>query len=174
MPDRLEALAQPGGIVVSVAVRDAIAGKLAASFADLGMKTLKNIEQPVKASSLSAAVRAVAATPSVPDRPSIAVLPFENMSDDPQQAYFSDGVTDDIITELSRFRSLFVIARNYSFAFRGERLGITEIARRLGVQFILEGSVRRAGNRVRITAQLINAASGAHLWAERYDRQIED
>ena len=109
-----------------------------------------------------------------PERPSIAVLPFTNLSGDPEQAYFSDGITEDIITELSRFRSLFVIARNSSFAFRGERIDIAEIARRLGVQYIVEGSVRRAGNRVRITAQLIDAANGTHLWAERYDRELED
>lgn len=109
-----------------------------------------------------------------PERPSIAVLPFTNLSGDPEQAYFGDGVVEDIITELSRFRSLFVIARNSSFAFRDERIDIAEIARRLGVQYVVEGSIRKVGNRVRITAQLIDAARGAHLWAERYDRELED
>src|SRR5262249_49117100 len=104
--------------------------------------------------------------------PSIAVLPFENRSDDPQQGYFADGVTEDIITELSRFRNLLVIARNSSFAYKGDALGVNAIARELGVQYILEGSVRRAGQRVRITAQLVEATTGKHLWAERYDREL--
>jgi adenylate cyclase len=108
------------------------------------------------------------------DKPSIAVLPFTNISGDPEQQYFGDGVVEDIITELSRFRSLFVIARNSSFAFRDERISIAEVARRLGVQYVVEGSVRRVGNRVRITAQLIDAANGTHLWAERYDRELEE
>ena len=110
----------------------------------------------------------------LPDRPSIAVLPFDNLSGQPEETYFSDGITEDIITGLARFRSLFVIARNSSFAFRGKSIDLTEIGRKLGVSFILEGSVRRAGQRVRITAQLIEAASGAHLWAERYDRGLDD
>ena len=111
---------------------------------------------------------------ALPDRPSIAVLPFDNLSGQPEETYFSDGITEDIITGLARFRSLFVIARNSSFAFRGKSIDLTEIGRKLGVSFILEGSVRRAGQRVRITAQLIEAASGTHLWAERYDRSLDD
>jgi adenylate cyclase len=113
-------------------------------------------------------------TPALPDKPSIAVLPFDNMSGDPEQEYFSDGITEDIITELSRFRSLFVIARNSSFAFKGQSIDITDIAKKLGVQYVVEGSVRKAGERIRITAQLIDAASSNHLWAERYDRSLED
>jgi TolB-like protein/Flp pilus assembly protein TadD len=110
----------------------------------------------------------------IPDKPSIAVLPFDNMSGDPEQEYFSDGITEDIITELSRFRSIFVIARNSSFAFKGQSIDVTEIGKKLGVQFVVEGSVRKAGDRIRITAQLIDASTGNHLWAERYDRKLVD
>ena len=117
---------------------------------------------------------ATSPAPTLPDKPSIAVLPFDNLSGDPAQAYFSDGITEDMITELSRFRDLLVIARNSSFAFRGKPVGAVEVGRRLGVRFLLEGSVRKAGERVRITAQLIDAVTGAHLWAERYDRTLED
>jgi adenylate cyclase len=182
---RLEAMAEPGGLCLSGTVREHVADKLPFAFADLGEQTVKNLARPVHVFGLSAAgvaalpkelASAIVARPaSAPtDRPSIAVLPFDNLSGDPEQAYFSDGMTEDIITELSRFRSLFVIARNSSFAFRGERIEVGEIARRLGVQYVLEGSVRRAGNRVRITAQLIDAERGTHLWAERYDRDLED
>jgi adenylate cyclase len=186
---RLEAAAEPGGLCLSGAAHEHVAGKLPFEFADLGAQAMKNIARPVHVYGLSAADIAalppdeptprtpVAETPtaqSLPDRPSIAVLPFANFSGDPAQAYFSDGITEDIITELSRFRSLFVIARNSSFAFRDEKLEIGEIARRLGVQYILEGSVRTAGQRVRITAQLIDASKGSHVWAERYDRDLQD
>jgi adenylate cyclase len=179
---RLEGIAQPGGVAISSSVRDHIGNRLELQFEDMGNQILKNIEKPVHVFSIAlggSAGRSAAESPAYQkqpkrEKPSIAVLPFDNMSGDPGQAYFSDGVTEDIITELSRFRSLFVIARNSSFALRGERLDVAEIARRLGVEFVVEGSVRRTGNRVRITAQLISAATGAHLWAERYDRQLED
>jgi adenylate cyclase len=152
---RLEASADPGGVLVSGSVFDYVRNKIKASFEDLGPQTLKNIAEPVRAYRVAGTPRVsvVAPKPSA-DKPSIAVLPFTNMSGDPEQAYFSDGITEDIITELSRFRSLFVIARNSSFAFRDERIDVAEIARRLGVQYVVEGSIRKVGNRVRITAQL--------------------
>jgi TolB-like protein/class 3 adenylate cyclase len=177
---RLQALAEPGGIVVSAAVRDATAGKLPASFADLGVKTLKNIEEPVRVYALSASRRASAqvnlaktALP-LPEKPSIAVLPFDNLSGDREQEYFADGIVEEIITALSRFRGLFVIARNSSFAYKGRAVDVKQIGRELGVRYVLEGSVRKAGNRVRITGQLIDTSSGTHLWADRFDGPLED
>ncbi len=172
---RLEGVAEPGGVVVSGTAYDHVRNKVKAGFEDLGTQSLKNIAEPVRAYRVVGApiVSAEAPRPG-PDKSSIAVLPFDNMSGDPEQQYFSDGITEDIITELSRFRSLLVIARNSSFAFRGERIEVAEIARRLGVQYVVEGSIRRVGNRIRITAQLIDATNGAHLWAERYDRELED
>ena len=173
---RLEALADPGGICISDAVQKQLAGKTDFAFEDTGERALKNIAQParvwrwVKGPSPAAA----GAPLPLPDRPSIAVLPFDNLSGQPEETYFSDGITEDIITGLARFRSLFVIARNSSFAFREKAIEIAEIGRRLGVSYLLEGSVRRAGPRLRITAQLIEAASGVHLWAERYDRSLDD
>jgi TolB-like protein/Tfp pilus assembly protein PilF len=174
---RLEGIAAPGGIAVSGTVLDHIGNRLDVEFEDIGDQTLKNMERPVRV--WRWVTEPTAAAPSreplaLPDRPSIAVLPFDNLSGQPEETYFSDGITEDIITGLARFRSLFVIARNSSFAFRGKSLDLTEIGRKLGVSFILEGSVRRAGQRVRITAQLIEAASGVHLWAERYDRSLDD
>ncbi len=172
---RLEGIAEPGGIVVSGTVHDYVKNKVSAGFFDLGPQSLKNITEPVRCYRIAGGpVGAKAPLKVTGDKPSIAVLPFTNMGADPEQQYFGDGVVEDIITELSRFRSLFVIARNSSFAFRDERIGVAEIARRLGVRYVIEGSIRRAGNRVRITAQLIDAASGAHLWADRYDRELED
>ena len=172
---RLEAIAEPGGIVISGTAHDYVRNKVKATFDDMGAQSLKNIAEPIRAYRVARIAAVAAASPKpMTDRPSIAVLPFANMSGDPEQQYFGDGVVEDIITELSRFRSLFVIARNSSFAFRGEAIDLGEIARRLGVQFVVEGSIRRAGNRVRITAQLIDARTGAHLWAERYDRELED
>jgi adenylate cyclase len=155
---------------------DYVRDKLDIVLEDIGEQQLKNIPRPVRVYKTRAMATSErrASAPAGSDKPSIAVLPFVNMSGDPEQQYFSDGITEDIITELSRFRSLNVIARNSSFAFRNERIDVGEIARRLRVQFVLEGSVRRAGNRVRITVQLINASTGAHLWAERYDRELED
>jgi adenylate cyclase len=171
---RLEGLAEPGSICVSAGVHDQVRDKLDIAFADAGEQQLKNIARPVRAYKSRSWASSKQAAPTAHNKPTIAVLPFDNISGDPDQVYFSDGITEDIITELSRFRSLSVIARNSSFAFRNERIDISEIARRLRVQFVLEGSVRRAVNRVRITAQLINTSTGAHLWAERYDRELED
>jgi adenylate cyclase len=171
---RLEGLSEPGGICVSASVHDQVRDKLDVPFDDIGEQQLKNIARPVRVYKAMVSTVPEQAAPTPHDKPSIAVLPFDNISGDPDQVYFSDGITEDIITELSRFRSLNVIARNSSFAFRNERIDVGEIARRLRVQFVLEGSVRRAGNRVRITVQLINAPTGAHLWAERYDRELED
>jgi adenylate cyclase len=184
---RLQAECPPGGICVSRSVRDHVHGRLDLAFEDLGVLNLRNIARPVEAFLLRPN-----ATPSVSrsveralvhdtgealplsDRPSIAVLAFTNMSGDPEQEYFSDGIADDIITELSRSRSLFVIARNSSFSYKGRAVAIKQIARELGVRYVLEGSVRRSGTRLRVTAQLIDAETGNHIWAERYDRPIED
>ncbi|PZV35854.1 adenylate class-3/4/guanylyl cyclase [Mesorhizobium kowhaii] len=173
---RLEALAEPGGICIADAVQKQLAGKTDFAFEDTGERKLKNIAHPVRVWcwSKGSAPPAAGAPLSLPDRPSIAVLPFDNLSGQPEETYFSDGITEDIVTGLAHFRSLFVIARNSSFAFRGKSIEMAEIGRRLGVSYLLEGSVRRAGARVRITAQLIEAATGAHLWAERYDRSLDD
>jgi TolB-like protein/class 3 adenylate cyclase/Flp pilus assembly protein TadD len=179
---RLEALAEPGSILIAGTVHDHTKSKLDATFEDLGSQTVKNLTQPIHVYRVVMAVpdegspaSARRADPlTLPTKPSIAVLPFTNMSGDPGQSYLSDGITEDIITELSRFRSLFVIARNSSFAYRGESTDVRRIGRELGVRFIVEGSFRRAGERIRITAQLIEAATGNHLWAERYDREIGD
>ena len=173
---RLEALAEPGSICISDAAQKQLAGKTDLAFEDTGERTLKNIAQPVRVWrwSKEPTPAAAGAPPPLPDRPSIAVLPFDNLSGQPEETYFSDGITEDIVTGLAHFRSLFVIARNSSFAFRGKSVEMAEIGRRLGVSYLLEGSVRRAGARVRVTAQLIEAATGAHLWAERYDRSLDD
>jgi TolB-like protein len=178
---RLEGMAQPGGIVVSGAVRDAVLGKLPTSFTDLGLVTLKNIDEPLRAFALSpkpSAFSPGAARPGemlpLPNKPSIAVLPFDNLSGDREQEYFADGIVEEIITALSRFRSLFVIARNSSFAYKGRAVDIKQVGRELGVRYILEGSIRKAGNRVRISGQLIDTATGAHLWADRFDGALED
>ena len=187
---RLEAEAPAGGIVVSYSVRDAVAGRLKASFDDLGSLSLKNIERPVQAFGVTwhpADWRVTAAKPSViaapppveaplalPDKPSIAVLPFQNMSGDPEQEYFADGMVEDIITALSRFKSLFVIARNSSFTYKGRAVDIKQVGRELGVRYVLEGSVRKAANRVRITGQLIDSQTGAHLWADHFDGALTD
>jgi TolB-like protein len=182
---RLEALADPGGICVSGTVFDSVKGKVGLEFADLGKQRVKNIDQPVQVyrvvlegladgSGDSGKSSGGAGPLEQPDKLSIAVLPFTNMTGDREQEYFSDGMTEDIITELSRFAVLNVVARHSSFAFKGEKLNIKEVARKLDVQYVVEGSVRRAGNRVRITAQLIEAETGTHIWAERYDRELED
>jgi adenylate cyclase len=179
---RLEAEAVPGGIVVSGALHEAAAGKLEAEFVDLGRLSLKNIERPVQAYRIEwqdgqrpAEALSDASVPlALPDKPSIAVLPFQNMSGDPEQEYFADGLVEDIITGLSYIRWLFVIARNSSFTYKGKSVDIKLVGRELGVRYVLEGSVRKGGNRVRITAQLIDAVSGAHVWAERYDRDLSD
>src|SRR5262249_46452015 len=157
-------------------VLEHIGNRIEVSVEDLGEQQLKNIARPVHVYKLkgggaeSANGAQVGKTPSLSDNPSIAVLPFTNMSGDPGQEYFSDGITEDIITELSRFRSLFVIARNSSFAYKGRSPDLREVGRQLGSRYVAEGSVRRAGDRVRVTAQLIDTRSGSHLWADRYDR----
>jgi len=175
---RLEALAEPGGICISGIVQESLGSRAPAGFAAAGEQQLKNIARPVRIFRWSPDTRGddgmTQPLPHLPDRPSIAVLPFTNMSGDPDQDYFSDGLAEDVITELSRFSELFVIARNSSFVFKGQAVDVKEAARRLGVRYVVEGSVRKAGNRVRVTAQLIDAMAGAHLWAERYDRQLED
>jgi adenylate cyclase len=176
---RLEGLAEPGGITVSGTAYDHLQGKLESGLASLGEQRLKNIERPVRVYRVefgtSAAVPAAKPTVSpLFDRPTIAVLPFDNMSGDPDHAYFSDGLTEDIITELARFRELLVIARNSSFTFRGKASDVREVGRALGAGYVVEGSVRRSRDWVRVTAQLVNATTGAHVWAERYDRPLED
>jgi adenylate cyclase len=179
---RLEALAEPGGICVSRMVRDQVRDKLAVSFVDMGEQHVKNIARPVRAYRVLPAERAGApSTPRetvaprpLPDRPSIAVLPFKNVSDDTEQEYFVDGITEDIITALSKWRWFLVIAGNSTFAYKGKSIDPKQVRRDLDVRYVLEGSVRRAGQRVRITSQLIDAATGAHLWAERYDRDLTD
>jgi adenylate cyclase len=170
---------------VSATVRDQIVGKVDAEFEDGGLQEFKNIARPVhvyhwpSASQTStrdetAAASSPSADLALPDKPSIAVLPFDNMSTDAEQGFFADGISEDIITELSKSRSLFVIARNSSFAFKGQSVDVKEVSRKLGVRYVVEGSVRRSANRVRVTAQLIDAVDDKHLWAERYDRELED
>ncbi len=176
---RLEGLAEPGGVCLSGKVHDELRGKLELGFDDLGTQSLKNIAEPVRVYRVSPRMPSPTVAPSsgplpLPDKPSIAVLPFINMPADQEQDYFSDGITEDIITELSRFPTLFVIARNSSFAYKGKSVDVKQVARELGVRYVLEGSVRRAGARVRVTAQLIDSESGRHVWAERYDRDLED
>jgi len=180
---RLQALAEPGGILVSAKVHDEIDGKVAADFADEGEHTVKNIARPIGAwrwvasdamSGDSRAASTATAPLPLPDKPSIAVLPFDNMSSDPGQEYLSDGITEDIITALSKFRWFFVTARNSTFAYKGQSPDVRQVARELGVRYVMEGSVRKSGDRVRVTGQLIDSTNGNHLWAERYDREIED
>ncbi len=172
---RLETLADPGGVLVSGTAYDHIKSKVKVGFDDLGSQNLKNIVEPVRAYRVTGTPPLrVAALKLATDKPSIAVLPFTNMSGDPEQEYFSDGITEDIITEISRFRSLFVIARNSSFAFKAQSVDVKELGRKLGADFVVEGSVRKAGNRVRITVQLIESTTGNHIWAERYDRDLAD
>jgi TolB-like protein len=175
---RLQAMAEPGGICVSGGVHDQVENKLPLAFEDLGPCEVKNIVKPVQVfrvrTDCNNSVQRVAEQQSKQTKPSIAVLPFANMSGDPEQEYFSDGITEDIITDLSRFHALLVIARNSSFAFKGKPTKVQDVARELGVAYVVEGSVRRAADRVRITAQLIDAGTGNHLWAERYDREMRD
>jgi TolB-like protein/class 3 adenylate cyclase/Tfp pilus assembly protein PilF len=173
---RLEAIAEPGAVVVSRTVFDHVRGKVQFGFDDLGEQQLKNIAEPVRTYQLRPDGEAFAApsAQALVEKPSIAVLPFTNMSGDPEQEYFSDGITEDIITELSRFRSLFVIARHSSFQFRGKAIDVKRMGRELGVQYVVEGSIRRAGDRVRVTAQLIDATTGNHVWADRYDRELKE
>ena len=176
---RLEGLAHPGGICVSARVQEDATGKLDLAFEDVGEQSLKNIARPVRvyrvrdAASKSRSPLAPSALP-LPDKPSIAVLPFQNMSGDPEQEYFADGMVEEIITALSRIGWLFVIARNSTFTYKGQTADVRRVGRELGVRYVLEGSVRKAGGRVRITAQLIDALSGTHLWADRFDGSLED
>jgi TolB-like protein/tetratricopeptide (TPR) repeat protein len=173
---RLEALAEPGAICVSATARDHIGNKLPLAFDDLGDQQVKNIAQAIRVYRVQVAKPAaqpVAALP-LPDKPSIAVLPFANMSGDPEQEYFVDGMVEEIITALSRIRWLFVIARNSTFTYKGRTVDVKEVGRELGVRYVLEGSVRKAGTQVRITGQLIDALTGTHLWADRFDGSLED
>ena len=175
---RLEGLAEPGGICVSARVRSDATGKVDVAFDDLGDQQVKNIARPVHVFSIrlgSGAVSAPAPPPlALPGKPSIAVLPFQNMSGDAEQEYFADGMVEEIITALSRIRWLFVIARNSTFTYKGQAVDVKRVGRELGVRYVLEGSVRKGGNRVRITAQLIEAETGAHLWADRFDGSLAD
>ena len=176
---RLEGIADPGGILISEKVYSEVEGKLDVGFEDRGEQQLKNISKPVRAYSVRTGARGVltgrlSAVPPLPDKPSIAVLPFENMSADPDQEYFADGMVEEIITALSRFKCLCVIARNSSFTFKGKAVDIKEVGRRLGVRYVLEGSVRKASGKVRITGQLIDAVTGAHIWADRFERNLTD
>src|SRR6266436_1892831 len=178
---RLQTLARAGGTCISGVAHDQVRKILPFAFTDLGAQQVKNIEEPVRAFSVSvkgaSAVAGVSNTTmplALPDKPSIAVLPFQNMSGDPEQDYFADGMVEDIITGLSRSKSLFVIARNSSFTYKGKAVDIKQVGRELGVRYVLEGSVRKSGNRVRITGQLVDAATGNHIWADRYDSTLED
>ena len=169
---RLEGVAEPGGICLSRSAHEQVKGRVDVRFADLGEQRLKNIAEPVRVYGVVAAPAPPAL--ALPDEPSIVVLPFANLSDDPEQAFFADGVTEDLTTALSRLRWLFVIARNSAFAYKDRSVDVRTIARELGVRYALEGSVRRIGQRIRITGQLIDAEKGSHIWAEKYDRQLDD
>ncbi len=199
---RLEALAEPGGICVSATVREHVGTRIAAAFTDIGAQQVKNIADPVHifrvrplasrpqsplpnpppqagegrvGAAETLAVQAIPAVSlSLPDKPSIAVLPFANMSNDPEQEFFADGIAEDVITALSRYPSLFVIARNSCFTYKGRAVDVKQVGRELGVRYVLEGSLRKSGNRIRVTAQLVEAETGNHLWAERYDRDLAD
>jgi adenylate cyclase len=173
---RLEAVARAGGVAVSALVRDSIGNRLDLLFEDSGEQQLKNIERPVRVYHVALAPGAAPAPPrrAEADRPSIAVLPFTNISGDPEQEYFADGIAEDIITDLSKISGLFVIGRNTTFTYKGRAVRLQEAAGELGVRFLLEGSVRKAGQRVRVTAQLIDGSTGGHLWADRYDRDLTD
>ena len=174
---RLEALSDTGGISVSAVVRDQVHGRLDCAFDDLGEPDLKNIARKVRVYRMRLArPAAVTAAPALalPDKPSIMVLPFQNQNGDPEQEYFSDGMVEEIITALSRIRWLFVIARNSSFTYKGKAVDVRQVARELGVRYVLEGSVRKGGDRVRITGQLIDALTGIHLWADRFDGALDN
>ena len=180
---RLEGLADPGGICISRAARDQVRDKLDIVLDDMGEVEVKNIARPIRVfrvlveSKKSSGGESAASTGSalaLPDKPSIAVLPFVNMSGDAEQEFFADGITEDIITELARFPSLFVIARNSTFTYKGKSVRVEDVGRELGVHYVVEGSIRKAGNRVRVTVQLVEAATENHVWAERYDRELTD
>src|SRR5262244_3119550 len=177
---RLQSIAKPGGVCISGATYDQVRKVLPMTFVDLGVQQVKNIQEPIRAYQVGAPSEAREAAPAhiteaetrplMPDKPSIAVLPFENMSGDPEQEYFADGMVEEITTALSRFKSLFVIARNSSFAYKGKSPDLRQVGRELGVRYVLEGSVRKASDKVRITGQLIDTVTGAHLWADRFER----
>jgi TolB-like protein/class 3 adenylate cyclase len=177
---RIEGIAEPGGISISEDAWRQVQGKVAANFVDAGEQSLKNIARPVRVYRLdlvqktASASQAPRPTLGLPDKPSIAVLAFNNMSGDPEQEYFSDGISEDIITDLSKLSEIHVIARNSTFTYKGKPVDVKQVGRDLGVHYVLEGSVRKAGNRVRVTGQLIDVASGAHIWAERFDRDLTD
>jgi adenylate cyclase len=181
---RLQSIAKPGAVCISGATYDQVRKVLPITFADLGALQVKNIQEPIRAYQVSAPtetqqadperVAGAESLPPLPDKPSIAVLPFQNMSGDPEQEYFADGMVEEITTALSRFKRLFVIARNSSFTFKGKAVDVKEVGRRLGVRYVLEGSVRKAAGKVRITGQLIDAVTGAHLWADRFERDLTD
>src|SRR5436190_12349077 len=173
---RLESIAPVGGIAVSQSVRDHVGNRLGLTFEDMGERRLKNIEAPVRVYNIALDRPSVDGTASAPrqERPSVAVLPFVNMSGDPEQEYFSDGIPEEIITDLTKVSGLFVVARNTVFTYKGKTVEVPEVAKRLGVNFVLEGSVRKAGARVRVTGQLINGKDGGHVWADRYDRDLTD
>src|SRR6516165_8261313 len=181
---RLQSIAEPGGVCVSSTTYEQVRKVLPITFADLGAQHVKNIQEPIRAYQVGAPSKTQGAAPArvaetespppLPDKPSIAVLPFENMSDDPKQEYFADGMVEEIITALSRFKSLFVIARNSTFSYKGKAVDVKEVGRRLGVRYVLEGSVRKASGKVRITGQLIDAVTGAHIWADRFERDLTD
>src|SRR5216683_1178509 len=171
---RLEGLAEPGGITVSEGVQVALRNRVAATFEDQGEQQVKNISHPVRAFRVRGPNAAVSKPSGTAVKPELAVLPFANMSGDPEQEYFADGMVEDIITALSRFRQLFVIARNSTFTYKGRAVDVRHVAKELGVRYVLEGSVRKSGGRVRITGQLIDAATGAHLWADKFDGSLED
>jgi adenylate cyclase len=180
---RLQALAQPGGVCVCGTTYEQVRKVLPVAFTDMGLQQVKNIDEPIRAYAARELAEAIRSAPvaedslrplPLPDRPSIAVLPFENMSDDPKQEYFADGMVEEITTALSRFKWLFVIARNSSFTFKGKAVDVKEVGRRLGVRYVLEGSVRKTSGKVRITGQLIDAVTGAHIWADRFERDLMD
>jgi len=176
---RLEGIAEAGGICISDDAFRQVRGKVEAEFADLGEQSLKNIARPLRvyrvgSSSVARQPISPATALSLPDKPSIAVLPFANMSDDPEQEFFGDGIAEDVITALSRYPSLFVIARNSSFTYKGRAVDVKQVGRELAVRYVLEGSLRKSGNRIRITGQLVEAETGRHIWAERYDRDLAD
>jgi adenylate cyclase len=173
---RLEGIAQPGGICISDDAYRQVRGKIDVAFEDGGEQELKNISRPVRVYWVRAGEKSnvAVATLALPSKPSIAVLAFQNMSGDPEQEYFADGIAEDVITTLSRSRWLFVVARNSSFTYKGKSVDVRQVGRELGVRYVLEGSVRKAGNRVRITAQLVDTSDGHHVWADRYDRGLED
>ena len=178
---RLEGLAEPGGIWISGDVYNQVRNRIEAEYEDMGQQDVKNVSVPVHAYSIRLKFAAPttpsasdASTPEILERPAVAVLPFDNMSGDEEQEYFADGITEDIITELAKWAWFPVIARNSTFAFKGQSSDVRLVAEELGARYVVEGSVRKGGNRVRITAQLIDAATGHHVWAERYDRELED